>query len=68
MKTAPRFPRLRALVRALTSPQRVWFWTTTLPVLLAPVALYMLMQPGVRFLRRAKVGAVSAYVVRLDES
>ncbi len=67
MKTTPRFPRLRALVRALTSPRRVWFWTTTLPVLLAPVLLYLVMRPGVVFHRSVKVGAVGFRVSRWDD-
>ncbi len=64
MKTDSRFPRLRAVVRTFTSPRRVWFWTTTLPVLLAPVALYLVMRPGVEFEHRVQVGAVGAFVGR----
>ncbi len=66
MKPDSRFLRLRAVVRTFTSPRRVWFWTTTLPVLLAPVALCLVMRPGVEFHRSVKVGAVEASVDRVD--
>ncbi len=57
-------PRGRALVRALTSPHRVWFWTTTFPVLLAPLILYLVMRPGVWIDWSTEVGAVTFKVVR----
>ncbi len=66
MKTTPRFPRFRALVRALTSPRRVWFWTTTLPLLLAPVLLYLVMRPGVRIQWSQSLGGLRADVFRED--
>ncbi len=67
MKPDSRFPRLRAVVRMFTSPRRVWFWTTTLPVLLAPVALYVVMRPGVVFHRSLSVGEVVADVLREED-
>ncbi len=68
MKTTPRFPRLRAVVRALTSPRRVWFWTTTFPVLLAPVMLYLVMRPGVEFCRMVEVGRGNVTAMRQDDT
>ncbi len=68
MKTDSRFSHFRAVVRTFTSPRRVGFWVVTLPVLLGPVALYLVMRPGVKFNWSTQVGAGEAGLLRADDS